>query len=208
MQWSVDSTNIEIYSQVIVIARLDICFTHNNTLHNWPKGKIPLVHSQILLKLAWVVKLYLLPSTFHVLISVYVQIRCCHTLKTFSVVRHGTTGRCLQHLVSCYAGPFIGVVPTSVGANLASACGTPSVQVLSSRTIFLRNFHDHRNRFLPGMIDFAIRLMWLQITDVFMVHSLHFCKKLALLAYNWRSSGLTWEYLWSGCTHFICSTKL
>ena len=90
----------------------------------------------------------------------------------------------LQHLVSCYAGPFIGVVPTSVGANLASACGTPSVQVLSSRTIFLRNFHDHRNRFLPGMIDFAIRLMWLQITDVFMVHSLHFCKKLALLAYN------------------------
>ena len=114
----------------------------------------------------------------------------------------------LQHLVSCYAGPFIGVVPTSVGANLASACGTPSVQVLSSRTIFLRNFHDHRNRFLPGMIDFAIRLMWLQITDVFMVHSLHFCKKLALLAYNWRSSGLTWEYLWSGCTHFICSTKL
>jgi len=75
-------------------------------------------------------------------------------------------------------------VPTSIGANLASACGTPSVQVLSSRTIFLRNFHDHRNRFLPGMIDFAIRLMWLQITDVFMVHSLHFCKKLALLAYN------------------------
>jgi len=36
------------------------------------------------------------------------------------------------------------VNPTSAGANLTSACGTPSIQVLSSSTIFLRNFHDHR----------------------------------------------------------------